>query len=181
MGDQNSRRIDAARLARAHGMFNVAGGLWPVVHMSSFEKVFGPKTDRWLVRTVGGLLTGIGWNQLRAASSPEGVEHARRFGVSAASTLLRIDLMYALTGRIPAAYLLDAAAEAGWIYAWRHSAPPRRTRGGGGARSLLMIGAVAAGAIAGAALATAAAIAMRAMAEQARGPDPDDPGPDDQG
>ena len=44
------------RLSRAHGLFNVVTGLWPVVHMPSFQAGSGPKVDRWLVRTVGGLM-----------------------------------------------------------------------------------------------------------------------------
>lgn len=39
-------------LARLHGIFNVLNGLWPLLHMHSFEAVFGLKTDKWLVRTV---------------------------------------------------------------------------------------------------------------------------------
>jgi len=114
----------AAALARAHGLFNIAGGLWPLLRLHSFEKVFGAKTDRWLERTVAGLLVGIGWTQIRAASTPGGPEHARRLGMATAATLLAIDLLYVPTGRIRPAYLLDAVAEAMWLRAWR----------GGGAR-----------------------------------------------
>jgi hypothetical protein len=35
-------------LARAHGVFNIVGGLWPMVNARSFEAVFGRKEDRWL-------------------------------------------------------------------------------------------------------------------------------------
>ena len=52
------------RMAQAQGVFNVVGGLWPLVSMRTFEAVYGPKTDRWLVQTVGGLLTAIGATQL---------------------------------------------------------------------------------------------------------------------
>ncbi|MBG0826653.1 hypothetical protein HS041_02540 [Planomonospora sp. ID67723] len=105
--------------ARAHGVFNVLSGLWPLVHLPSFEKVFGPKEDDWLVRTVAGLLVGVGWAQLRAAATPEGVGHARRIGVATAATLLAIDMIYVPRGRIRATYLLDAAAEAAWLAVWR--------------------------------------------------------------
>jgi uncharacterized protein (TIGR04206 family) len=107
-----------APLALAHGLFNLAGGLWPLVHMRSFERVFGPKTDRWLVRVVAGLLTGVGYSQLRAAGGQEGVEHARRIGVATSATLLAVELVYVPARRIRPTYLLDAAAEAAWLYAW---------------------------------------------------------------
>ncbi|HEX4813003.1 MAG TPA: hypothetical protein VFV66_09645 [Nonomuraea sp.] len=108
----------AAPLALAHGLFNLLGGLWPLAHLRSFEYVFGPKTDRWLVRVVAGLLTGVGYSQLRAATSREGVAHARRVGVATSATLLAVDLVYVPAGRIRPTYLLDAAAEAAWLYAW---------------------------------------------------------------
>lgn len=34
--------MDRAAPARAHGTFNVVGGLWPLRHMKSFEWVLGP-------------------------------------------------------------------------------------------------------------------------------------------
>src|SRR4051794_39884270 len=35
-------------LARVHGTFNVVGGVWPLVSLRTFERVFGPKEDKWL-------------------------------------------------------------------------------------------------------------------------------------
>ncbi len=86
-----------------------------LVHLPSFEMVFGPKADKWLERTTAGLLVGIGWSQLSAAPTPEGVRQARRIGVATAATLLAIDLIYVPLGRIRPTYLIDAAMEAGWI------------------------------------------------------------------
>jgi hypothetical protein len=110
--------LAAQSVARAHGLFNVAGGLWPLVSLRSFEKVFGPKTDDWLVYTVGGLLVSAGWVQLSADDSPEGHRLARRLGLGTALTLLAIDLIYVPVGRIRGTYLIDAAAEIAWIAAW---------------------------------------------------------------
>ena len=56
-------------LGRAHGVANVVGGLWPLLHISSFEMVFGPKTDRWLVKTVAGLLMVNRLTQLTTLST----------------------------------------------------------------------------------------------------------------
>ena len=86
--------------------------------MPSFERVFGPKTDRWLVRTVAGLLVTNGIAQLRAQRSAEGLAQARRLGLGTATTLAAVDLVYGATGRISRVYLLDAALELAWIAAW---------------------------------------------------------------
>lgn len=116
--------MERSTLARAHGVFNVIGGVWPLVHLSSFEAVFGAKTDRWLVRTVAGLLLVNGCSQLAASRRVEGADHAAVVGIGTAATLATIDLIYAPRGRISKVYLLDAVLELGWIALWagsRHS------------------------------------------------------------
>ncbi|MEU8804533.1 hypothetical protein [Spirillospora sp. NPDC048819] len=113
---------DSDLLARVHGAFNVASGTWPLAGMRSFGWIFGPKQDikrdKWLVRTVAGLLVSAAWSQLRAGSSPEGRAHARRTGLGTALTLLTIDLVYVPRGRLRWTHLLDASMEAAWIAAW---------------------------------------------------------------
>lgn len=104
-------------LGRVHGGFNIVGGLWPLLHLRSFEAVFGPKYDRWLEYTVAGLLTGLGWAQWRAAT-PTDWPHARRIGIATAATLLAVDVVYVPRGRIRWTYLLDAAEEAALLAAW---------------------------------------------------------------
>lgn len=117
-----------ARLVRAHGVYNVVAGLWPLLHMRSFQAVMGAKTDVWLVRTVAGLLLTNGLVQLGAAT-PGGVRHARRLGMGTAATLATIDLAYAPRGRISRMYLLDAVLEVGWVTVWaRRSALLARGR-----------------------------------------------------
>jgi hypothetical protein len=115
-------------MARGHGLINVANGLWPLAHLRSFEKVFGPKTDEWLVYTVSGLLLSAGGVQLSTSDSQEGNRLARRVGLGTAFTLLAIDLIYVPAGRIRATYLIDAAVElaliAGWAQTYRGSRQP---------------------------------------------------------
>ena len=118
--------MDGVVLARAHGVLNVVGGVWPLVHISSFEAVFGPKTDRWLVKTVAGLLIVNGLAQLATSPSAEGMRQARRLGVGTAAVLAAIDLVYVPAGRISKMYLLDAAVEVAWIMAWWRAEPPGR-------------------------------------------------------
>ncbi|GAB2735420.1 hypothetical protein GCM10027072_32800 [Streptomyces bullii] len=100
------------------GLFNVLGGLWPLLHLRSFEWVFGPKRDVWLQRTTGGLLLSAGLAQLAAAPGPQGPAEARRIGLGTALTLLAVDLAYVPRRRIRPTYLLDAAMQTGWIAAW---------------------------------------------------------------
>ena len=104
-------------MAKIHGAFNISGGLWPLIHLRSFEAVFGPKADRWLEYTVAGLLTAVGYAQWRAGTTGDW-PHARRLDLASATTLLAIDLIYVPRGRIRWTYLIDAAEEAGLIAGW---------------------------------------------------------------
>lgn len=117
--------MDQQRLARCHGLYNVLGGLWPLVHMASFQAVTGPKTDRWLVRTVGGLMTVNGLVQLAAGNSPNSLQQARRTGIGTAAVLGIISLAYGSRGRISRIYLLDAVLEGAWVAAWSAAARHR--------------------------------------------------------
>src|SRR4051812_12622163 len=78
-------------LARSQGVFNVAAGLWPLIHRRSFEALFGPKRDYRLAATVALLMAGNGTVQLSAPSTAEGTAFARRVGVATAATLASVD------------------------------------------------------------------------------------------
>ena len=120
-------RLEAAirRLAPAHGSFNLFNGLWPLVSMRTFEAVFGPKVDRWLVHTVGGRLTTVAVVQL-GSREPDQLRIARLLGMGTAATLLTIDVVYVPQRRISRMYLADAVCEVGWLTAWAF-ASRRRT------------------------------------------------------
>ena len=109
---------ESAQIACAQGLFNVVGGVWPLLHMRSFEAVTGPKADRWPVRTVAGLIVTNGAALLRAGWSGDGVATARAVGMGTALVLGAIDVVYAGRHRISPVYLLDAVMEAGWLVAW---------------------------------------------------------------
>jgi len=57
-------------LTIAQGAYFAATGVWPLVHMRSFEAITGPKADKRLVRTVGVLVTVIGGVLVAAGSEP---------------------------------------------------------------------------------------------------------------
>src|ERR1700720_2906158 len=94
------------------GIYYVTTGLWPILHMSSFEKVTGQKRDKWLVKTVGALITAIGSTLLFSAVREPDSETARNLGISTALALIGIDSIYSIRGTIPKIYLMDAAVEA---------------------------------------------------------------------
>jgi hypothetical protein len=112
-------------LARAHGVFNVVSGLWPLLHRRSFESVLGPKQDYWLVATVALLLVGNGAVQLAAPETSKELASARRLGLTTAGALLGVDIVNVARGRISKMYLLDVAAEVGWLAVWIRT-PPRK-------------------------------------------------------
>ena len=103
--------------ARVQGWYYVVSGLWPILHVTSFEQLTGPKTDIWLVKTVGVLVTVIGATLLLAAR-----HHIGRttvfLAVGSALGLAGIDLAYALGRTISPIYLLDAAAELALVGLW---------------------------------------------------------------
>lgn len=49
--------LGGVRLARWMGWYYLMTGIWPLLHIRSFVWMTGPKTDRWLVKAVGGLVT----------------------------------------------------------------------------------------------------------------------------
>jgi hypothetical protein len=114
--------MDAPRPGReqvlqAQGAYYVATGVWPLLHMRSFEAVTGPKVDRWLVKTVGLCVACIGGALLGAARSGRVTPEIRGLGVSSALALTAVDVWYSANGRISPIYLVDAAAEVGLVAA----------------------------------------------------------------
>jgi len=92
-------------------------GLWPLFHIQSFLNITGPKTDLWLVKTVGLLITCIAGAQAFALIS--GLSASVIFlSVASCVALSSIDLYYALRGTIAKIYLIDAVAEAILLLGW---------------------------------------------------------------
>lgn len=98
-------------ILRVQAAFYVLTGAWPLINVESFEWITGPKTDDWLVHTVGLLLMGIGLTLWVGARSAKPDSAIVLLAAATAASLAAIDLTYALTGRISAIYLLDAAVE----------------------------------------------------------------------
>ena len=117
---------DADRLALAQGVVYLVSGVWPLVHMRSFEAVTGRKTDRWLVKTVGALVTAIGGGLVLAGRRRRTTPEIALLAGGSALGLAAIDVVYVAKGRISPVYLLDATIElplaAAWAVIWRTTA-----------------------------------------------------------
>jgi hypothetical protein len=108
----------AEGLAVGQGAYYLATGVWPLLHMRSFLAVTGPKTDLWLVKTVGALVGVIGAALLEAGRRGRVTRETALLAGGSAAALAAVDVVYASRGRIPPVYLLDAVPElalaAGW-------------------------------------------------------------------
>src|SRR3982074_3065328 len=97
----------AARTPIAQGGFYVVTGVWPLISIRSFERVTGPETDRWLVKTVGSLIAVVGAVVALAGARRRVTPEVALLGVGSAAVLLAADVIYVAKGRIPVVYLLD--------------------------------------------------------------------------
>ena len=108
----------AERVPLIQALYYLLTGLWPVVHIGSFQTLTGPKAEHWLVRSTGLLLGVIGLtlavSSRRRPPSPE----TPVLGVGTAAVLAGVDVVYVLRGRISPVYLGDALVELGFIASW---------------------------------------------------------------
>jgi hypothetical protein len=111
------------------GLYYLATGIWPIVHISSFMRVSGPKRDIWLVKTVGVLVTVIGAALVLASLRRRPGAEVEVLAGGSAAGLSAIGAVYALKRTISPVYLLDVGAEvlvlAGLVFArLRRPSPP---------------------------------------------------------
>lgn len=106
------------RLAWAQGTYFTAAGLWPLVDMRSFERITGPKRDKWLVETVGAVVLAIGGTLLLAARRGDESPPVRTLGMTSAAALAAIELRHGMAGTISPTYLADAVLELGLVAGW---------------------------------------------------------------
>lgn len=106
------------RIAIVQGIFFFLTGVWPLVSIGTFQAVTGPKTDLWLVKTVGILIAVIGL-VLAAAGFRDNVTAEIVFlAVGSSASLMAVDVVYSLKGIISKIYLADAILELIIIAAW---------------------------------------------------------------
>jgi hypothetical protein len=92
-------------------------GIWPLIHIESFMLVTGPKTDVWLVKTVGAILIPISLTLLclinNADRKPQVV-----LGTGTAIAFGCIDVYYAVNDVISDIYLADAIIQGVFVMLW---------------------------------------------------------------
>jgi hypothetical protein len=108
-------------VATIQGLFYLATGVWPLLHIDSFMAVTGPKTDLWLVYTVGILVAAIGAVLLMSARSGRITPEVMSLAVLSAAGLTAIDVIFVVRQVILPIYLADAAVELLLIGWWLFS------------------------------------------------------------
>jgi hypothetical protein len=116
-------------LCWTQGIYFLLTGVWPLVHVDSFQKVTGKKTDHlvaeqptevdhWMLYTISALIIAISAVILAAAWRRQVSIDVALLGVASAVALTIVDVVYVLRGTIWPIYLADAAAEAVIIGMW---------------------------------------------------------------
>ena len=119
-GSQAKGRADllVTALLWGQGAYYLATGVWPLVHLESFEAVTGPKTEDWLVKTVGVLVASIAIALLVAAYRRHNSPEIAVLALASAGSLTAIDVIYVSQRVIGPIYLADAVAEVILIGLW---------------------------------------------------------------
>ncbi len=110
--------LQGPQIARIQAIYFLITGVWPLLHIRSFEAITGPKMDRWLVKTVGVLVIAIGGSLGLAARAKRTPLDVALLGIASAGGLAAIDITYVAKRRISPVYLLDAIAELILVAAW---------------------------------------------------------------
>jgi hypothetical protein len=111
-----------SRVSLVQGAYYMVTALWPFIHMRSFLLVTGPKSDLWLVRTVGALILVISLPLLVAGFRGSPQKEIILLGTAATIALAAVDIFYVGRRVISPIYLGDSAVElgllAGWLWAY---------------------------------------------------------------
>jgi hypothetical protein len=98
-------------LLSIQGIYYLVTGIWPLVSLQTFEAVTGPKTDDWLVQTVGVLAATIGATLLIGCVRDKPSRETLSLSVLAALAFTGVDVVFVALGVISRIYLVDAAAQ----------------------------------------------------------------------
>lgn len=100
-------------IAVFQGAYYILIGLWPIIDITSFEKVGGRKTDTWLVKMTGLILAVIG---LVLISSPDSTY--KFLGISMAAAIAAADIYFTTKNNLPLIYLADAVIQIVFFALW---------------------------------------------------------------
>ena len=99
------------------GGYFLVTGIWPLLSMNTFLKVTGPKTDLWLVKTVGMILAVIGATLIVAYIEGAINLPIILLAIGSALSLAIVEIIYVAKRIISPIYLGDAIVElilVGW-------------------------------------------------------------------
>jgi hypothetical protein len=92
--------------------------IWPILDIESFMIVTGPKTDIWLVKTVGALLIPVSLTLASYLFIKTNLKPAAILGGLSAAVFITIDFYYPLTDVISNVYMLDGILQIGFLICW---------------------------------------------------------------
>ena len=98
-------------VALIQGIYFFVFGVWPIISMGTFLKVTGPKTDLWLVKTVGLILAVIGVVLVVAQVNAEINTSIIILAIGSALSLAIVEFVYVAKRIISPIYLGDAVVE----------------------------------------------------------------------
>lgn len=98
-------------VALIQGIYFFVTGIWPLISMSTFLKVTGPKTDLWLVKTVGLILAVVGVVLIVAQVNAEINTSMIILAIGSALSLVIVEFVYVAKRVISPIYLGDAVVE----------------------------------------------------------------------
>jgi tetrahydromethanopterin S-methyltransferase subunit C len=99
--------------------------------MRSFEAITGPKVDKWLVKTVGVLVSVIGATLWVGGTRRQIAPELKLLATGSAAGLTGIEIVYVAKRRISPIYLLDAALEAVIVAYWKTASSRQKMPNGG--------------------------------------------------
>jgi hypothetical protein len=105
-------------VALVQGIYFFVAGVWPIISINSFQLVTGPKTDLWLVKTVGIILSVIGAVLVFAELNAEINTSIILLAIGSALSLAIVEFVYVAKRVISAIYLGDAIIELILIAWW---------------------------------------------------------------
>jgi hypothetical protein len=96
----------------AQGVYYIVTGIWPLVSMRTFEAVTGPKTDDWLVQTVGVLAATIGATLVVGSRRQPPNRETLTLAALSIVSFTAVDVVFVANGTISRIYLVDAGLQA---------------------------------------------------------------------
>lgn len=116
------------RVLIAQAAYYLITGIWPLVRINTFEVVTGPKSDDWLVQTVGVLAAAMGATLLVGSRRQPPNRETLTLALLSIASFAAVDTVFVLNGTISRIYLVDAALQALFLAGYLVAALWQRAR-----------------------------------------------------